>query len=300
MKIGMIGLGRMGMNMVRRLLRGGHQVVAYNRGPDKTREIMAEGAEGAFSLEELAAKLTEPKIVWLMLPAGQTVDEHIDRLRGLLGKGDIIIEGGNSRYQDDQRRAALLETAGIHYLDAGVSGGIWGLTVGYCTMVGGEKRIFDFLEPLFRTLAPVDGYLHCGPTGAGHFVKMIHNGIEYGMMQAYAEGFALLEAGPFGTELDLGRIAHLWSQGSVIRSWLLELLERALSADPRLAELHGFVEDSGEGRWTVEQAIDSRVPAPVIAMALFQRFASRREDSFENRVLAALRREFGGHAVREK
>ncbi|MFZ5758904.1 MAG: phosphogluconate dehydrogenase (NAD(+)-dependent, decarboxylating) [Thermodesulfobacteriota bacterium] len=300
MKIGMIGLGRMGMNMVRRLLRGGQQVVAYNRSPDKTREIMAEGAEGAFSLEELVTKLPDPKIVWLMLPAGPTVDEHIDRLRGMLGKGDIIIEGGNSRYQDDQRRAALLETAGIHYLDAGVSGGIWGLTVGYCTMVGGEKKIFDFLEPFFRTLAPVDGYLHCGPTGAGHFVKMIHNGIEYGMMQAYAEGFALLEASPYGAELDFNRIAHLWNQGSVIRSWLLELLEKALSADPRLAELHGFVEDSGEGRWTVEQAIDSRVPAPVIAMALFQRFASRREDSFENRVLAALRREFGGHAVREK
>ncbi len=300
MKIGMIGLGRMGMNMVRRLLRGGQQVVAYNRSPDKTREIMAEGAEGAFSLEELVAKLPEPKIVWLMLPAGQTVDEHIDRLRALLVPGDIIIEGGNSRYQDDQRRAALLETAGIHYLDAGVSGGIWGLTVGYCTMVGGEKRIFDFVEPLFRTLAPAAGYLYCGPTGAGHFVKMIHNGIEYGMMQAYAEGFALLEASPYGAELDFNRIAHLWNQGSVIRSWLLELLEKALSADPRLVELHGFVEDSGEGRWTVEQAIDSRVPAPVIAMALFQRFASRREDSFENRVLAALRREFGGHAVREK
>ncbi|MFH1215321.1 MAG: decarboxylating 6-phosphogluconate dehydrogenase [Pseudomonadota bacterium] len=300
MKIAMVGLGRMGMNMARRLLQGGHQVVAYNRSPDKTEEIMKEGAEGGFSLEELVVKLDSPRVVWLMLPAGRAVDEHLEKLRGLLEAGDIIVEGGNSRYQDDQRRAAYLKGAGVHYVDAGVSGGIWGLKVGYCTMVGGEKKIFDYLEPVFRTLAPEDGYLYCGPTGAGHFVKMIHNGIEYGMMQAYGEGFALLEASPFSEHLDFGRISHLWNQGSVIRSWLLELLENAFAKDPQLAELSGYVEDSGEGRWTVEQAIESSVPAPVITMALFQRFASRRENSFENRVLAALRREFGGHAVKGK
>ena len=300
MKTAMIGLGRMGMNMARRLLQGGHQVVAYNRSPDKTEEIINEGAEGCFSLEELTEKLDSPRVVWLMLPAGRAVDEHLEKLRGLLEAGDIIVEGGNSRYQDDQRRQSYLKGAGIHYVDAGVSGGIWGLTVGYCTMVGGEKKIFDYLEPLFRTLAPADGYLYCGPTGAGHFVKMIHNGIEYGMMQAYGEGFALLEASPFSRHLDYGHIAHLWNQGSVIRSWLLELLEDAFAKDPDLAELSGYVEDSGEGRWTVEQAIESSVPAPVITMALFQRFASRRDNSFENRVLAALRREFGGHAVKGK
>jgi 6-phosphogluconate dehydrogenase len=300
MKIGMIGLGRMGMNMARRLIKGGHQVVACNRSPDKTEEIVNEGAEGSFSLQELAEKLDErPRVVWLMLPAGKAIDEHLEKLRNILSPGDIIVEGGNSRYRDDIRRAAYLKGAGIHFIDAGVSGGIWGLSVGYCTMVGGEEKIFHYLEPVFKSLAPADGYLYCGPTGAGHFVKMIHNGIEYGMMQAYGEGFALLEASPYAKHLDFNKISHLWNQGSVIRSWLLELLEDAFVRDPRLDELSGHVDDSGEGRWTVEEAIASGVAAPVITMALFQRFQSRKENAFENRVLAALRREFGGHAVKK-
>ena len=299
MKIGMIGLGRMGMNMARRLIQDGHQIVAYNRTPDKTEELVKDGAVGAFSLRELVEKLPAPRVVWLMLPAGKPVDDHLEQLRGLLAPGDIIVEGGNSRYKDDIRRVEELKGSGIHYLDAGVSGGIWGLKVGYCTMIGGEEQIFHHLEPILQTLAPKDGYLYCGPTGAGHFVKMIHNGIEYGMMQAYGEGFALLEASPYGQTLDYGRISHLWNQGSVIRSWLLELLEDAFAEDPRLEAITGHVDDSGEGRWTVEEAIDSGVAAPVITMALFQRFQSRKENAFENRVVAALRREFGGHAVQK-
>jgi len=300
MKIGIIGLGRMGMNMARRLIQGGHQVVAYNRSPDKTEEIVKEGAEGGFSLQELAEKLDErPKVVWLMLPAGKVIDEHLEKLRNILAPGDIIVEGGNSRYRDDIRRAAYLKGAGIHFVDAGVSGGIWGLKVGYCTMVGGEEKIFAYLEPVLKALAPADGYLYCGPTGAGHFVKMIHNGIEYGMMQAYGEGFALLEASPYAEHLDFKKVSHLWNQGSVVRSWLLELLEEAFAGDPRLDALQGYVDDSGEGRWTVEEAIASGVSAPVITMALFARFQSRKENAFENRVLAALRREFGGHAVKK-
>jgi len=298
MRLGMIGLGRMGMNMVRRLLQGGHEVVAFNRTPDKTEQISSEGAEGAFSLEELVSKLESPRIVWIMLPAGKIVDEHIEQLADLLEPGDIIVEGGNSRYTDDIRRAEQLGDRQIHYMDAGVSGGIWGLEVGYCTMVGGEKDIFDRLEPVFRTLAPENGFLYCGPAGAGHFVKMIHNGIEYGMMQAYGEGFALLEASPYSDNFNYREVARLWNQGSVIRSWLLELLEHAFAGDPRLDRITGYVDDSGEGRWTVEQAIESRVAAPVIAQALFARFQSREENSFANRVLAALRREFGGHAVK--
>lgn len=298
MRLGMIGLGRMGMNMVRRLLQDGHQVVAYNRTPDKVAAIAREGAEGAASIEEMVRKLEQPRIIWIMLPAGRITDDHIDRLAGLLDSGDIIVEGGNSRYTDDVRRAEELGRRSIHYLDAGVSGGIWGLQVGYCTMVGGEKKIFDQLVPLFRSLAPENGFLYCGPSGAGHFVKMIHNGIEYGMMQAYGEGFALLEASPYRDHFRYREIARLWNNGSVIRSWLLELLEKAFSDDPRLDEIAGYVEDSGEGRWTVEQAIASRVAAPVITSSLFARFQSREENSFANRVLAALRREFGGHAVR--
>jgi 6-phosphogluconate dehydrogenase len=299
MKIGMIGLGRMGMNMARRLMLGGHQVTVCNRTPDKIEELVKEGAEGAFTVSELVEKLHAPRVVWLMLPAGQIVDEHVRQLRNLLSSGDIIVEGGNSRYKDDIRRVEELEGSGIHYLDAGVSGGIWGLKVGYCTMIGGDEQIFHYLEPILQALAPRDGYLYCGPTGAGHFVKMIHNGIEYGMMQAYGEGFALLDASPYGQHLDYKQISHLWNQGSVIRSWLLELLENAFSEDPVLTAITGHVEDSGEGRWTVEEAIDSGVAAPVITMALFQRFQSRKDNAFENRVLAALRREFGGHAVKK-
>lgn len=298
MRIGMIGLGRMGMNMVRRLLKNGHEVVAYNRSADKVDRIANEGAEGAYSVNELVEKLASPRIVWIMLPAGRIVDEHIKTLVSLLAPGDIIIEGGNSRYKDDIRRAAELEQQSIHYLDAGVSGGIWGLEVGYCTMVGGNKAIYNNLIPIFESLAPPGGYLYCGPAGSGHFVKMIHNGIEYGMMQAYGEGFALLEASPYKEHFDYKKIAHLWNQGSVIRSWLLELLEDAFGNDPKLKDIIGYVDDSGEGRWTVEQAIESRVAAPVIANSLFARFQSRDDNSFSNRVLAALRREFGGHAVK--
>lgn len=300
MKIAMVGLGRMGMNMARRLLQGGHQVVAYNRTPDKVHELINEGAEGVFSLDDLAAKLDDRRIVWLMLPAGEITDKQIGKLQEILKKDDIIIDGGNSNFKDDLRRAKQLSKTGIRYLDAGVSGGIWGLKVGYCTMIGGEREDYEYLEPIFKTLAPPDGYLYCGPVGAGHYVKMIHNGIEYGMMQAYAEGFSLLEASPYGKDLDYAEVSHLWNQGSVIRSWLLELMETAFADDPKLDGLQGYVDDSGEGRWTVEEAIANGVPAPVITASIFQRFSSRRDNSFENRFLAALRREFGGHPVKFK
>ncbi len=300
MQIAMIGLGRMGMNMARRLLGGGHEVIAWNRSRDKTDELVREGAAGAYSLEEVADKLEKPRAVWIMLPAGRPVDDTIARLKDLLEPGDTIIEGGNSYYRDDIRRAEELKPAGIAYVDAGVSGGIWGLQIGYCTMVGGPREKFDLLEPVFKTLAPEDGYLYCGPTGAGHFVKMVHNGIEYGMMQAYGEGFEIMEASQYGPGLDFAQVAHLWNQGSVIRSWLLELAEEAFKIDARLDEITGHVDDSGEGRWTVQQAIDTAVPAPVITESLFARFRSRQDNSFSNRVLAALRREFGGHAVKKK
>lgn len=298
MKIGMVGLGRMGMNMARRLLRGGHQVAAWNRSLDKTEELGREGGEVCRTLADLVASLPGRKVVWLMLPAGPVVEAVLAELRQLLPAGSLLVEGGNSFYKDDIRRAAELEAAGIAYVDAGVSGGIWGLDNGYCTMVGGAAGDFAELEPLLRTLAPPGGYLHCGPVGAGHFVKMIHNGIEYGMMQAYGEGFALLEASPYGQGLNYAELSRLWNRGSVVRSWLLELLERAFAADPKLTGLQGHVDDSGEGRWTVQQAVESGVSAPVITAALFRRFESRTGNAFENRLLAALRREFGGHAVK--
>jgi 6-phosphogluconate dehydrogenase len=297
MQIGMIGLGRMGMNMVRRLLKGGQKVIAYNRTPDRVKEIIKEGAKGAYSLEELVKKLKPPRIVWLMLPAGRPVDEHIKELQDLLEKGDIVVDGGNSYYKDDIRHEQELSAYGIQYMDAGVSGGIWGLKIGYCLMVGGDQKIYKHLEPIFKTLAPREGYLYCGGTGAGHFVKMVHNGIEYGMMAAYGEGFEIIKASPYGKDLNFAKIAHLWNQGSVVRSWLLELAEAAFKKDKSLSSISGYVEDSGEGRWTVQQAIDTAVPAPVIASSLFQRFRSRETDSFSDKVLAALRQEFGGHAV---
>jgi 6-phosphogluconate dehydrogenase len=297
MQVAIAGLGRMGINMARRLLRGGHEVVAWNRSPGKVGEIAAEGATGAATLEEMVSLLAPPRAVWLMLPAGTVTDETIERLTKLLSPGDCILEGGNSFYRDDIRRRDLLQPLGIRYLDVGVSGGIWGLSKGYCLMIGGECADFERLEPLFRTLAPEAGYLHCGATGAGHFVKMVHNGIEYGMMAAYGEGFSILKASPFGADLDLASVAHLWNQGSVVRSWLLELAEAAFRKDPGLEALQGYVEDSGEGRWTLQQAIDTGVPAPVMAASLFQRFRSRLDDSFGDKVLAALRNEFGGHAV---
>lgn len=300
MQLAMIGLGRMGMNMARRLLKGGHKVVAYNRTPEKTREIMKAGAKGAFSLSEVVQILKPPRIIWLMLPAGKPVTEYVSQLAELLTKGDIIVEGGNSFYQDDLRHAAQLKPKGIHYLDVGVSGGIWGLKIGYCLMIGGERKIYRYLEPIFKTLAPKDGYLYCGRAGAGHFVKMTHNGIEYGLMSAYGEGFDLLQASPYGKNLNLAKVAHLWNQGSVVRSWLLELLASALKKDKNLASIKGYVEDSGEGRWTVQQAVDLAIPIPVIACSLFQRFRSRKTDSFADKILAALRQEFGGHRVIKK
>jgi 6-phosphogluconate dehydrogenase len=299
MRIGMIGLGRMGMNMARRLLRGGHEVVAYNRSRAKTEELSREGAIAAYSPEELVRKLAPPRVVWLMLPAGPPVDEHVNLLKWHLAAGDTLVDGGNTHYKDDLRRAPDLAARGIHYLDAGVSGGVWGLENGFCTMVGGPLPAFAAVEPALRTLAPPEGYLRCGPSGAGHFVKMIHNGIEYGMMQAYAEGFALLEGSPYAAGLDYAELSHLWNRGSVVRSWLLDLAEAMFRRDPRLQTLAPFVEDSGEGRWTVAQAVETAVPAPVITLALMERFRSRDKNSFADRILAALRREFGGHAVQE-
>jgi len=297
MQLAMIGLGRMGMNMARRLLQGGHEVVAYNRTPQKTDEIVREGAVGAYSLKEAAEKLAPPRIVWIMLPAGSAVDDHLLQLKDLLAEGDTVIDGGNTYYKDDIRRAEMLAGKGIRFMDVGVSGGIWGLEVGYCMMIGGMEDVCHDLEPVFRTLAPEGGYLYCGPTGSGHFVKMVHNGIEYGMMQAYGEGFQILEASPYAASFNYAAIARVWNQGSVIRSWLLELAEDAFAKDEKLAGIRGYVEDSGEGRWTVAQAIESGVSAPVIALSLMNRFRSKETDTFSDKVVAALRREFGGHAV---
>jgi 6-phosphogluconate dehydrogenase len=297
MHIAMIGLGRMGMNMAKRLLQGGHSVIAYNRTPNKTNQLVKEGAIGAYSLSEVVEKLSPPRVTWVMLPAGPTVDAHIVQLKEILSPGDIVIEGGNTYYKDDIRRADLLAEKEIKFIDAGVSGGIWGLKVGYCLMIGGEKETYQYLEPIFKTLAPEEGYLHCGGVGAGHFVKMVHNGIEYGMMQAYGEGFDILEASPYSESLDYAAVSHLWNQGSVVRSWLLELMESAFIKDATLSDIRGYVEDSGEGRWTVQQAIETGVSAPVIALSLMRRFRSQVEDSFSDKVVAALRREFGGHAV---
>jgi len=296
MRIGFIGLGRMGGNMVRRLLADGHQIVAYNRSPDKTREIAGEGADPAFSIAELVAKLTAPRVVWIMVPAGAVTQAQIDEVLPHLEPGDTIVDGGNSNFHDDRRRHPMLKTKGVGYVDAGVSGGIWGLANGYCLMVGGEPGVVGPIEPIFRSLAPVDGYLHAGGPGAGHYVKMIHNGIEYGMMQAYAEGFEIMHASEY--DLQLADVAKLWNHGSVVRSWLLELAERALADDQDLNHLKGWVADSGEGRWTVQEAIDRDVPAPIITLSLLTRFRSRQDDSYGARILAALRNEFGGHAVK--
>jgi 6-phosphogluconate dehydrogenase len=295
-KIGFIGLGRMGANMVRRVLRDDHEVVAYNRTPERTREIADEGADAAFTLEELVAKLEKPRAVWIMVPAGDATEAQIEDLMALLEPGDTIVDGGNTNFHDDQRRYPILKAKGIHYVDAGVSGGIWGLANGFCLMVGGDPEPVQRLEPVFLSLAPKGGYLHVGGPGAGHYVKMVHNGIEYGMMQAYAEGFEILHASDY--RLDLHAIAALWNQGSVVRSWLLELAERAFENDQDLTHLKGWVADSGEGRWTVQEAIDRDVPAPVITMSLLMRLRSRQDDSYGAKVLAALRNEFGGHAVK--
>lgn len=303
MRMGMIGLGRMGLNMARRLLRGGVEVAAYNRSPEKTRELAAsDGATACFSLREIVVALPAPRVIWMMLPAGTAVDEHLDALLPLLAPGDVVVDGGNTRHTDDVPRAARAAKHGVRFVDAGTSGGIWGLEKGYCLMLGGEAEAVALLAPALDVLAPDDeggrGWMHCGPTGAGHFVKMIHNGIEYGMMQAYAEGFALLERSRFGSGLDLAALSGLWNRGSVIRSWLLELAEAAFADDPRLTDIEGYVEDSGEGRWTVLEAVENGVSAPVLTLALMERFRSREKNAFADRVLAALRRGFGGHAVR--
>jgi 6-phosphogluconate dehydrogenase len=296
MHLGFIGLGRMGANMVRRLLRDGHSVVAYNRSPEKTKEIAGEGAIASFSIAELVRALETPRIAWIMVPAGDATEAQIKELLEHLEPGDTIVDGGNTNFHDDVRRHAELAKHGIRYVDAGVSGGIWGLRNGFCLMVGGDREAVEPIEPIFRSLAPVDGYLHTGPVGSGHYVKMIHNGIEYGLMQAYAEGFEILHASEY--PLDLAAISELWNHGSVVRSWLLELAVDAFKRNGEdLANLKGWVADSGEGRWTVQEAIDRDVPAPVITLSLLTRFRSRQEDSYGAKVLAALRNEFGGHAV---
>jgi 6-phosphogluconate dehydrogenase len=296
MRIGFIGLGRMGANMVRRLLRDKHEIVAYNRTAEKTKEIAGEGADGAFSIAELVSKLEKPRAVWIMVPAGDATEAQIEELLEHLEPGDTIIDGGNTNFHDDQRRHPELKKKGIEYVDAGVSGGIWGLANGFCLMVGGDPEPVKRLEPVFLSLAPKDGYLHVGGPGAGHYVKMVHNGIEYGLMQAYAEGFEIMHASDY--RLDLQKISTLWNHGSVVRSWLLELAERAFAGDQDLKHLKGWVADSGEGRWTVQEAIDKDVPAPVITLSLLTRFRSRQDDSYGAKVLAALRNEFGGHAVK--
>ena len=298
MELGMIGLGRMGANMTERLVLGGHRIISYDRSPEAIQRVVDKGAVGSRSLADFVQQLSQPRAAWLMVPSGDPVDQTIEQLLPQLAKGDVIIDGGNSYYKDSIRRAEKLKQQGIYFVDAGTSGGIWGLRVGYCIMLGGEKQVVERLDPIFKTLAPKDGYLHVGPNGAGHFVKMIHNGIEYGMLQAYGEGFELLKASGF--DLDLGKIAHLWNQGSVVRSWLLELAESAFNKDPELASIKGYVEDSGEGRWTVLEAVERDVPASVLTLSLFARFASRQEDSFSAKVIAALRNEFGGHAVKKE
>ncbi len=297
MELGIYGLGRMGANMTVRLVRGGHRVVAANRSPGPVNEAEAAGAIPAFTIEEMVSKLQEsPRIVWMMVPSGQVTDDTLHHIMGLLKTGDIIIDGGNSNFHDTMRRAQEVTAAGMHYMDCGTSGGIWGLKEGYSLMVGGEKSTYDHCEPIFKTLAPPNGYGYMGASGAGHFVKMVHNGIEYGMLQAYGEGFEIIEKSQF--KPDLREVTRVWQNGSVVRSWLLDLAALAFADDPQLANIRGYVQDSGEGRWTVQAAIDEDVPAPVITLSLLQRFVSRQDDSFSAKVIAALRNQFGGHAVK--
>lgn len=297
MELGFIGLGKMGMNMVTRLRRDQHRVVVYDRSNDLIKQAEGLGCIGSSSLADLVGKLSAPKAVWVMVPSGAPTEETIKAVAALLQPGDTIVDGGNTRFHDDVRRATELKTKGIHYVDAGTSGGIWGLTVGYCLMVGGEEAVVQQLAPVFKTLAPENGWAHVGAVGAGHYVKMVHNGIEYSMMQGYAEGFELMSKSEY--KLNLARIADLWMQGSVVRSWLLELAAGALKQDPKLDQLKGYVQDSGEGRWMIADAIEKDVPVPTLTTALFTRFRSRQEQSFAEKMLAALRNAFGGHAVRK-
>jgi 6-phosphogluconate dehydrogenase len=296
MELGFIGLGRMGMNMVTRLQRERHRVVAYDRAPDLVKQTEKLGCVGAASLADLVSKLTAPRAIWIMVPSGPPTEETIQALAPYLQAGDTLIDGGNSQHHDDLRRATELQKKGIHYVDVGTSGGIWGLEIGYCLMVGGEEPIVRNLEPILKTLAPENGWAHVGSHGAGHYVKMVHNGIEYGMMQSYAEGFELMSKSEY--RLDLARVADLWMHGSVVRSWLLELAAGVLAQDPRLEQLKGYVQDSGEGRWMILDAIEKNVPVPALTTALFSRFRSRQRESFADKLLAALRNAFGGHSVK--
>ncbi len=300
MDLAMVGLGKMGLNMATRLVRGGHRVVGYDQSADSVAVAGQNGIQGATSLEEALKKLPAPRIVWIMVPAGAPTDDTITQLADLLSKGDVVIDGGNSNYKDSMRRAELLDAKGIDFIDSGTSGGIWGLEEGYSLMLGGKAEVVERLRPIFETLAPAKdrGWGYVGPHGAGHFVKMVHNGIEYGMMQAFAEGFDIMRA-KSEFSLDLAKVAEIWRYGSVVRSWLLDLTARALEADPTLSDLEPWVEDSGEGRWTVSEAIDHAVPAPVITLALQMRFASRDRENFAARLLAAMRHQFGGHAVKK-
>jgi 6-phosphogluconate dehydrogenase len=298
MQIGFVGLGKMGMNMVQRLLNGRHEIVAYALTAESVKKVEGKGAIGADSLQDMVNKLKTPRVIWLMVPAGKATEQVIKEILPFLKEGDILIDGGNSFYKDSMHRAEGLKKSRISFLDVGTSGGIWGLKIGYCMMIGGDKNVFDKVEPVFKTLAPENGYAHVGPHGAGHFVKMIHNGIEYAMLQGYAEGFEIMNAKK-EFNLDLHKIANLWNNGSVIRSWLLELAESAFQKDPNLDSIRGYVEDSGEGRWTVAEAIEEDVPAPVITLSLLERFRSRQEESFSAKVIAALRNEFGGHPVKK-
>jgi 6-phosphogluconate dehydrogenase len=320
MQLGMVGLGRMGANMVRRLLRGGHECVVFDMSPDSVKKMEDEGATGARSIEDFVNKLSKPRAVWVMVPAGDATEKTIDALSRFMSGGDTIIDGGNTYFKDDVRRAKLLAEKGIHYMDVGTSGGVWGLERGYCMMIGGEREIFEQLTPLFTTLAPgrgtleatpgragkggtaEDGFLYCGKAGAGHFVKMVHNGIEYGLMQAYAEGFDLFASAnkaelpeDYRFDFDMADIAEVWRRGSVVSSWLLDLTASALAENPSLSNFTGFVQDSGEGRWTIQTAIEEAVPVDVLATSLFARFRSRQENTFADKVLSAMRNKFGGH-----
>jgi len=301
MELAMIGLGKMGMNMTTRLVKGGHRVVGFARTKETVEQAVSNGADGAHSIEEAVDKLTSsPKVVWVMVPAGNTTTETIEKVAAILNKGDIIIDGGNSNYKDTIAHAGMLEAKGIEFVDCGTSGGIWGLTEGYSMMIGGKKDVTDKLSPIFETLAPGKdkGWGRVGPHGSGHYVKMVHNGIEYGMMQAFAEGFGILKnKKEFG--LDLAQVSHIWQYGSVVRSWLLDLAANALDEDTELSEIKPWVADSGEGRWTVFESVDLDVPAPVITLALQMRFASRDEENYPARMLAALRNQFGGHAIKK-
>jgi 6-phosphogluconate dehydrogenase len=323
MRLGMVGLGRMGANMVQRLLRGGHSCVVYDLNSERVRALAREGARGAASLDELARNLDQPRAVWIMVPAGDPTEQTVMALSECMEPGDTLIDGGNTYYKDDARRAQMLQERGIHYVDVGTSGGIWGAEHGYCLMIGGPAQAVQFLDPLFKTLAPGSGeitrtpnrsgsnstaehgYLYCGPAGAGHFIKMVHNGIEYGLMQAYAEGFDILVNAASSAlpaehryDLNLAAIAEVWRHGSVISSWLLDLIAMALAEDPALSDYTGFVQDSGEGRWTIQAAIEEAIPAHVLSASLYARFRSRQEQSFAERLLSAMRHKFGGHVER--